>query len=115
MSEIQKLTKAILAFNEERDWRQFHNPKDFAISLSLEANEVLEHFQWKTESETKNLSKKEKEEIGAEIADVFYWTLFLSHDLGLDLREVFEKKMRENAKKYSVKKAKGKKEKYNKL
>ena len=81
MSEIKKLTDLVIAFREERDWKQFHNPKDCAISLSLEASEVLEHFQWKTPEEIKKYIETHKEDIGEELADVFYWVLLMSHDL----------------------------------
>lgn len=81
MSEIKKLTDLILAFREERDWKQFHNPKDCAISLSLEASEVLEHFQWKTPEEIKSYIETHRDDIGEELADVFYWVLLMSHDL----------------------------------
>ncbi len=81
MSEIKKLTDLILAFREERDWKQFHNPKDCAISLSLEASEVLEHFQWKTPEEIKTYIETHRDDIGEELADVFYWVLLMSHDL----------------------------------
>jgi NTP pyrophosphatase (non-canonical NTP hydrolase) len=81
MSEIKKLTDMVLAFREERDWKQFHNPKDCAISLSLEASEVLEHFQWKTTEEIKTYIETHRDDIGEELADVFYWVLLMSHDL----------------------------------
>lgn len=81
MSEIKKLTDLVLAFREERDWKQFHNPKDCAISLSLEASEVLEHFQWKTPEEIKIYIETHRNDIGEELADVFYWILLMSHDL----------------------------------
>jgi len=81
MSEIKKLTDLVLAFREERDWKQFHNPKDCAISLSLEASEVLEHFQWKTPEEIKTYIETHRDDIGEELADVFYWVLLMSHDL----------------------------------
>lgn len=81
MSEIKKLTDLVLAFREERDWKQFHNPKDCAISLSLEASEVLEHFQWKNPEEIKSYIENHRDDIGEELADVFYWVLLMSHDL----------------------------------
>ena len=81
MSEIKKMTDLVLAFREERDWKQFHNPKDCAISLSLEASEVLEHFQWKTPDEIKTYIETHRDDIGEELADVFYWILLMSHDL----------------------------------
>ncbi len=115
MSEIQEVTKKILKFRNERDWKQFHNPKDVAISLSLEASEVLEHFQWKSKEEIEEYVKTHKEHIGEELADVFYWILLLSHDLKIDIIKATEKKMRKNAEKYPIEKSKGKHTKYNKL
>jgi dCTP diphosphatase len=115
MSNITELTKRIIAFRDARDWKQFHNHKDLAVSLVLEATEVLEHFQWKSKEEIDEYVKTHKEHIGEELADVFYWVLLMSHDLDLDIAEAFEKKMEKNDKKYPVEKAKGKHTKYNKL
>lgn len=103
MSDINELTKQILGFCEERDWRKFHHPKDLAISLLLEATELLEHFQWRNGKEFEGHIKKDKEEIAGELADIFYWVLLMSNDLNIDLRDAFEKKMIKNAKKYPVK------------
>jgi NTP pyrophosphatase (non-canonical NTP hydrolase) len=102
-------------FRDARDWRQFHNPKDLAISLSLEASEVLEHFQWKSKEEIKKYVKENKNEIAEELADVFYWVLIMSYDLDIDIEKALKLKMKKNAKKYPVKKAKGKHTKYTKL
>jgi len=112
---MKKLTEKILKFRDARDWKQFHTPKDLAISLSLEAGEVLEHFQWKSPKEIKKYIKEHKKEIADELADVFYWVLLMSHDLNIDLKKAFLKKMAENNKKYPVKKSKGKHTKYNRL
>ena len=115
MNQIKALTKKINDFRNARDWKQFHNPKDVAISLSLEASEVLEHFQWKSKEEIEEYIKTHKEHIGEELADVFYWILLMSSDLNIDIEKAFILKMKENSKKYPVKKAKGKNLKYNKL
>ncbi len=115
MNQIKILTKKINDFRDARNWKQFHNPKDLAISLSLEAGEVLEHFQWKSPEEIKKYIKENKKEIGDELADVFYWVLLMSSDLNIDLEKSFNLKMKENNKKYSIKKSKGKHNKYNKL
>ncbi|MCX6751748.1 MAG: nucleotide pyrophosphohydrolase [Candidatus Nomurabacteria bacterium] len=115
MIDTKKLTKKILAFRDARNWKQFHNAKDLAISLSLEAAEVLEHFQWKSKEEVEEYIKTHKEHIGEELADVFYWILLMSHDLKIDILDALDKKIKKNAKKYPVKKAKGKHTKYNKL
>ena len=115
MTDIKKLTEEIVKFRDARDWKQFHNPKDCAISLSLEAAEVLEHFQWKTNAEIEEYLKDHKEHIADELSDVLYWVLLMSHDLNIDILEASNRKMEENNKKYSVEKAKGKHTKYNKL
>jgi len=116
MAEIKKLQKQVIAFRNARDWKKFHNQKDMALSLALEAAEVLEHFQWKaTKADIDKYVKAHKREIGEELADVLYWVLTMSHDLGVDLETVFEKKMEKNAKKYPVKKSKGKHTKYSSL
>ena len=115
MSDIERLTKRILEYRDARDWKQFHKPKDLALSLVLEAAEVLEHFQWKTEKEIDAYIKTNKGDISEEIADVLYWVLLISHDLHIDLPSAFEKKMKQNEKKYPVEKAKGKHTKYTKL
>jgi NTP pyrophosphatase (non-canonical NTP hydrolase) len=115
MSNIEKLTGKIINFRKERDWEQFHKPKDIAISLSLEASEVLEHFQWRSNEEIEKYTKENKEEIGEELADVMYWVLLMSHDLRIDILDALEKKLKKNEKKYPVEKAKGKHTKYNRL
>lgn len=114
-ADLKKLTKSIIAFRDARDWKQFHNPKDLALSLMLEAAEVGEHFQWKNEKEIKKYIKNHKNDIGEELADVFYWVLLLSHDLGIDLVSIFGKKMKKNEKKYPISKARGRYNKYTEL
>jgi NTP pyrophosphatase (non-canonical NTP hydrolase) len=113
--DMKKLTKQIVEFRDKRDWKQFHKPKDLALSLALEAAEVMEHFQWKNDAEIAEHIKKNKAEIGDELADVLYWILLMSHDMGINLEEAFERKMKENDRKYPVEKSKGKHTKYNKL
>ena len=115
MLDIEKLTKRIKGFCEERNWKQFHNLKDLAISLSLEAIEVLEHFQWKSEEEIKEYAKTHKEHIGEELADVLYWVLLMNNELGIDIPDAFEKKMKKNEEKYPIEKAKNKHTKYKEL
>lgn len=112
---IKSLTKRIISFRDARDWKQFNHPKDLAISLSLEAAEVLEHFQWKGEAEIEEYLKTDKEHIGEELADVLYWLLLMSHDLEIDILRALERKMDINESKYPAEKAKGRHTKYNKL
>ena len=115
MSEIKILIEKIKKFRDERDWKQFHNSKDVALSLVLEATEVMEHFQWKSQPEIDKYIKKHKNEIGEELADVLYWVLLLSHDLKIDITDALNKKLKKNEEKYPVEKAKGKHTKYDKL
>ena len=115
MKKLKELTKKLIAFREARDWNKFHKPKDLAISLSLEASEVLEHFQWKSEKEIEEYIETQKNEIGEELADVFNWILIMSHDFGIDIVDASTRKILKNETKYPIEKAKGKHEKYNKL
>lgn len=112
MSDIKKLTDLIVDFNVKRDWKQFHNPKDLALSLTLEAAEVLELFQWKSPEEIEKFIKENKKEVGKELADTFYWVLLMAYYLKIDIAKEVKTKMKENAKKYPIKKAKGKHLKY---
>jgi NTP pyrophosphatase (non-canonical NTP hydrolase) len=115
MINLNDLTARIIAFRNARDWKQFHNPKDVALSLVLEASEVMEHFQWKNAEEMKKYVIEAKEDISDELADVLYWILLMSHDLDIDVLTALEKKIKKNEEKYPVEKSKGKHTKYNKL
>src|SRR5690606_28569924 len=115
MSEIKQLQEKIVKFRDQRNWKQFHNPKDVSLSLILEAAEVMEHFKWKNEEEMQVHIKKNKKEISKEIADVLYWILLMSYDLNIDLKKSLEIKMKENRRKYPIKKAKNKHLKYSEL
>lgn len=115
MSEIKELTKKIKQFRDERNWLQFHNHKDMALSLVLEAAEVLEHFQWKSPEEVVNHGKNLKNEISDELADVAIYLFELADNLEIDLQEAIIRKLEINDKKYPVEKAKGKHLKYDKL
>jgi len=111
-NEISDLQKQIIEYVDARDWRQFHNLKDVALSLNLEASEVLEHFQWKNEEQIKQYLKKHKNDIAEELSDVFYWVLLMAFYMDVDLLAAFKKKMQQNENKYPVDKAKGKANKY---
>ncbi len=108
----QDTINKILQFRDERDWKQFHNPKDLAISISLEAAELLEVFQWSGE-DVKCMENIDK--IKEELADVVNYCVLMSDVCGLDLDEIVLEKLKRNNEKYPVKKAYGSKEKYNKL
>ena len=109
---VKELTEKVRAFCSERDWDQFHNPKDLAISISLEAAELLEVFQW-SGTDVSNEGKQEK--IKEELADVLNYCVLMADACGLDIDEIVQEKIKVNNEKYPVSKAKGKKEKYNKL
>jgi NTP pyrophosphatase (non-canonical NTP hydrolase) len=113
--KIGSLQRRIIDFRNKRDWKQFHNPKDIALSLVLEATEVLEHFQWKNDKEVQEHVIKHKADIGEELADVLYWVLLMSHDLEINIADALERKIDKNEQKYPIDKAKGSNLKYNKL
>ena len=108
----EETLQQILKFRDDRDWKQFHNPKDLAISISLEAAELLEVFQW-SGTDVSNEGKQEK--IKEELADVLNYCVLMADACGLDIDEIVQEKIKVNNEKYPVSKAKGKKEKYNKL
>ena len=108
----EETIKQILKFRADRDWKQCHNAKDLAISISLEAAELLEVFQW-SGTDVSNEGKQEK--IKEELADVLNYCVLMADACGLDIDEIVQEKIKVNNEKYPVSKAKGKKEKYNKL
>ena len=115
MADIEKLKKAVVAFRDERDWKQFHNPKDSAISLALEAAEVLEHFQWKNKEEMEEYVKAHKDDVAEELSDVLYWILLMANDLDIDISDAFMKKLEKNGEKYPIEKSRGSIKKYTEL
>ncbi|WP_398500855.1 nucleotide pyrophosphohydrolase [Variovorax sp.] len=100
--DLQSLTLALRDFARERHWEPFHSPKNLAAALSVEAAELLEHFQWLTEAQSRELSADKRAEVGTEIADVFLYLLQLADKLGIDLVDAARSKMVLNAKKYPV-------------
>jgi len=109
MSDIELLIDKLKQFNEARDWDQFHNPKDLAIAINIEAGELLELFLWKKPEEA-NIEK-----IKEEIADILAFTLLLSSKYKLDVKQILLEKIEMNNIKYPVEKAKGTAKKYNEL
>nr|WP_288827873.1 nucleotide pyrophosphohydrolase [uncultured Clostridium sp.] len=108
----QDTINKILQFRDDRNWKQFHNPKDLAISISLEAAELLEVFQWSAE----DINCTEKmDKIREELADVVNYCVLMADVCGLDLDEIVQTKIKRNNEKYPVELAKGSKEKYNQL
>jgi NTP pyrophosphatase (non-canonical NTP hydrolase) len=112
---IKETIEKIRKFRDERDWMQFHDPKSMAASVTIEAAELLEHFQWKTKEEVEVYAKSHKDEIGEEVADVAMYLFELADNLGIDLLKTMERKLEMNAQKYPVEKAKGKHDKYDRL
>lgn len=115
MTDLSKLQDQVVDFRDARDWKQFHNPKDMAVSLLLEASEFLEHFQWKSSREIKTHLEQKGQDVSDELADVLYWVLLIAHDMKIDLHEAFERKMAQNEEKYPISRAKGKHTKYTEL
>ena len=113
--EIQVLLRRLREFAKERDWDQFHSPKNLASALSVEAAELLEHFQWLTEEQSRALPDEKKTAISEELADVFLYLLNLSDKLGIDLIEAANRKIQINAAKYPIDRAKGSMKKYTEL
>ena len=115
MSPLSTLTEKIVAFRDARDWQQFHNPKDLATALSIEASELQEIFLWKQPSEVAETVSKKREHITEEVADVASFLLLLCNELDIDLFAAVESKLEKNAVKYPVDKAKGTHAKYSEL
>lgn len=108
---MEEIIKQIIKFRDDRDWGKFHNPKDLAILLSLEASELLENFQWKdNDSALQNIDK-----IKDELTDVLIYSLLLSHELNLDFKQIIIDKVRKNSEQYPIDKAFGTNKKYNEL
>src|SRR5690606_31016278 len=111
----KQLQQQLVQFRNERDWQQFHNPKDLSLSLTLEAAEVLEHFQWKNGDEIEDHIQANKDDIGEELADVLWYLMLLADGMNIDLGHVLEQKLDKNQRRYSVDKAKGNHKKYTEL
>jgi len=109
MAEIQEIIDELIKFRNERDWEQFHNPKDLAVAISVEANELLEIFLWKQPGEA------DKDKIKEELADVFAFAFLLAEKQGLNVKEIVLQKIRANAEKYPIEKSKGSARKYTDL
>lgn len=113
--DLQVLRESLRRFAEDRDWGQFHTPKNLAVSLSIEAAEVLEHFQWLTDEQSKNLSPEQRDKVALEIADVLLYLLQLADKLQIDPVAAAKNKLAINAEKYPVDKARGSSKKYTEL
>ncbi|MCX7708957.1 MAG: nucleotide pyrophosphohydrolase [Clostridia bacterium] len=114
--DLKEAMEALIRFRNERDWEQYHTPKNLSMSIAIEAAELMEHFQWKHSGEGKeSLGKDEFDKIQEEISDVAAYLLMLTHDLGIDLNKAMLDKIKKNALKYPVDKCRGKSDKYDNL
>jgi NTP pyrophosphatase (non-canonical NTP hydrolase) len=109
MKESEEIIQALLKFRNERDWEQFHNPKDLALAINVEAGELLELFLWK------NSEEANKEKVKEELADVFAYAFMLAEKYNFDVKEIILEKIKRNGEKYPIDKAKGSAKKYNEL
>ncbi len=109
---LRELKERTAEFVRERDWEQFHTPKNLSMSIAIEAAELMEHFQWLTATESRNLSPQALADIGEELADNVIYALSLSNALGLDLSETVLDKMAKNIRKYPRDQVRGKSHKY---
>ena len=112
---LQDLQKTLREFARERDWEQFHTPRNLAAALSVEAAELLEHFQWLTDEQSRTLDDAKRTAVGEEIADVLLYLLQLADKLDIDPVQAAERKVRLNAEKYPADRARGRSDKYTKL
>ncbi|MDT0670074.1 nucleotide pyrophosphohydrolase [Mammaliicoccus sciuri] len=112
MGENKKILEEINQFRDERSWRQFHNEKDLSLSISLEAAELLELFQWKSSEEVVG---NKQERLAEELADVLIYSYMLADNLDFDINDIIRKKLKKNAEKYPVDKSKNRNNKYNDL
>jgi len=106
MTELEEITNELIKFRDERDWEQFHNPKDLAIAISIEANELLENFLWKTPTEA-NIEK-----VKEELADILSFSFLLANKYNLSIKQIVLDKIKENTSKYPLEKSKGNAKKY---
>lgn len=114
-NEHEDLQRALREFASERDWDQFHSPKNLAAALAVEAAEVLEHFQWLTEEGSRSLQATKKAEVAEELADVFIYLLRIADKLDVDLIKAARSKLLVNAQKYPAELARGNSRKYTEL
>lgn len=115
LDPLDAVRARIVAFRDEREWMQFHNPKNLAASIVIEAGELLELFQWTNMEESERLGRDKRQQISDEIADVAVYLIELADNLGIDLIAAIHQKMDANALKYPVDKARGRNTKYTEL
>jgi NTP pyrophosphatase (non-canonical NTP hydrolase) len=109
MNDIESIISELIKFRNERDWEQFHNPKDLALAINVEAGELLELFLWK------NADEENVQKVKEELADVFAFAFLMAEKYKFDVKEIVLEKLKQNAEKYPVDKAKGNAKKYTEL
>jgi NTP pyrophosphatase (non-canonical NTP hydrolase) len=109
MNDIKVITEKLIKFRNERDWEQFHNPKDLALAINIEAGELLEEYLWKKHEDAN------KENVKEELADIFAFAFLLAEKYDFDVKQIVLEKIKKNGEKYPVDKAKGTAKKYDKL
>lgn len=112
MGDIQEITDALVRFRNARDWEQFHDPKNLAIAIGIEAAELNELFLWKSAEE---IGRVDREKVGEELADILAFSLLLAHKYGFDVKQMVLDKIRKNDKKYPVERSRGSARKYDEL
>lgn len=104
---LEELAERLQRFAVERDWEQFHSPKNLAMALSVEVAEIAEHFQWLTEAQSQELDPAKSEKVAEELADALIYLVRLADRLGIDLHDATEKKLARNAEKYPAERVRG--------
>jgi NTP pyrophosphatase (non-canonical NTP hydrolase) len=112
MKDLEEVRQSVTKFSQERDWGQFHSPKNLSMALSIEVAELMEHFQWLTQAQSRDLDTDTLLEVSKELADVQVYLVLLADMLNIDLLEAVQKKMQENADKYPADKVRGSAKKY---
>ncbi len=113
--DLEAIKRQLREFAKERDWDQFHSPKNFSMALIVECAELVEHFQWLTDEQSKHLPAETLDEVSLEMADIMIYLIRLADKLDIDLLPTVERKIKLNAIKYPIEKSKGIADKYNKL
>jgi dCTP diphosphatase len=113
--DIKRLTEELRKFAVDRDWDQFHSPKNLSMALSVEAGELVEKFQWLTEQQSFELTGKKKKDVEEEIGDILIYLVRIADQLNVDLIKAASEKLTKNAEKYPIEKAKGRADKYTEL
>lgn len=114
---LQEIKDRVLAFARERDWEQFHSPKNLSMAIAAEAAELMEHFLWQSPDQSRSDMEEEhlREKVEQELADIFIFAIEFANVTGMDIAAIIEEKMSRNAEKYPVNKARGRSEKYTEL